>query len=302
MCMTPQIVNSSIDLKSIRKIQGGGTHSMILDDKGKLHVCGCNNKGQLGIHSKENKYSIISAPKTENVYIDIACGWDSTAAVDENKNLFVWGSNAFGQIGFNAKTFPYFTSPVALTLPLNEKIKKIAFGLRYMCILCDDQTIYIVGRWKFPQNHNVINHNDTNFYRIQKNHELKIKDIGSGTNHIICASSRSVIGFGDNKFSQSDPIKNLDENIKYIRSGWSHNGLLTENGNVYLWGRNSYGQLASTAIDRSEELILLSGIDDKITEFFLGSEHGIAITNIGCIYTWGWNEHANCGNDNTSNV
>lgn len=302
MCMTPHIVNSPIDLKFIRKMQGGGTHFMILDNKGKLHVCGCNNKGQLGIDSKENKSSIFAAPKTEIVYIDIACGWDSSAAIDENKNLFVWGSNAFSQIGFNAKTHPYFTSPVVLTLPHNEKVKKITFGLRYMCILCDDQTVYIVGRWKFPQNSEIIKHNDTDFHRIQINPELKIEDIASGANHIICSSSHSVTGIGDNKFCQSVSLTNLNERIKYIRSGWSHNGLQTENGNVYLWGRNSYGQLASTTVEKSKELVLLTGIEGEITEFFLGSEHGIAITNNGRIYTWGWNEHANCGNGDTSNV
>lgn len=306
MCETPQklsTIPSTLELKSIRKMQGGGTHFTILDDNGKLHASGCNTKGQLGIGSKESK-TPITAVINSNVFIDVACGWDSSAAIDANGVAYVWGSNAFNQLGFNSKTSAYFLEPVVLELPHKEKVQKIAFGLRYMCVLCDNQTVYITGRWKDSTNFDIIEYNDTGFYKLKPTPDMNILDISSGSAHIICSSDRFIYAFGDNKYCQgtSKSLSEENKSIRRIQCGWTHNGLQTDDGMVFLWGRNSYGQLAKTNIDRSDELQALTGINAGIDTFHLGSEHGLAISVEGDVFTWGWNEHSNCGNGNVNNV
>ena len=71
---------------------------------------------------------------------------------------------------------------------------------------------------------------------------------------------------------------------------------LTDDGAVYSWGRNNYGQCgrgselavnASGAIGR----VILPGNAQKIA---CGSEHGAAIVGDD-LYTWGWSEHGNLG-------
>lgn len=304
MCETPQKIppTPSLDWKSIRKMQGGGTHFMILDDSGKLHASGCNTKGQLGIGTTESK-TILCDVIDSNVFVDVACGWDSSAAIDAHGMVFVWGSNAFSQLGYNSKTSPYFVKPAKLELPLGEQVIKVAFGLRYMCVLCVNQTIYITGRWKDVNNFDIIQHNNTNFYRLKFTQKLIIADISSGSNHIICLTGHSVHAFGDNKYGQCT-LKSLaaNEKIKKIQSGWTHNGLQTDSGKIWLWGRNTYGQLADENIDISEKTLLLNGAANNIDSFYLGSEHGLAVTVEGQVFTWGWNEHSNCGNGNVENV
>lgn len=93
-----------------------------------------------------------------------------------------------------------------------------------------------------------------------------------------------------------------NEKIKKIQSGWTHNGLQTDSGKIWLWGRNTYGQLADENIDISEKTLLLNGTANNIDSFSLGSEHGLAVTVEGQVFTWGWNEHSNCGNGNVENV
>ena len=170
------------------------------------------------------------------------------------------------------------------------------------------QNIYIVGRWRFLDTcAGVITHNDTNFYKLLTPSNLTIKDISSGSNHIVCAgtddtASVVIIGFGDNKFLQCTKNRLENDDILCMRSGWSHNGILTTNGCVYLWGRNTYGQLANSQCDKSDEFLQLKGVHGKIEQFHLGSEHGLAVTEHKTVYTWGWNEHGNCGNGNETNL
>lgn len=303
MCATPTKVssNTSVQLKEIVKIRCGGGHVLILDKNNRLHACGWNNKGQLGLDSITDSYLITALPGLNGRIIDMACGWDSSAAIDENGQLYVWGSNTFEQLGFSAKKTDLKKS-VTLNLPNNEKVQKVSFGLRFMCILCECGTVYVTGRWKNTEQFDTVCQNDTNFYRLLPNHS-EITQISTGSNHFVCINDyNSVIGFGDNKFNQCQKQSLETERVKSLRSGWTHNGILTENGSAYLWGRNSYGQLGCSEIEASSCLSKLEGIEGKITNFHLGSEHGMIVNENGTVYTWGWNEHGNCGNGNETNV
>lgn len=281
---------------------------IILNKNGQMYGCGWNGKGQLAMCNTIDSFSWKPLVKIDSPIVDIACGWDSSAAIDQNGNLYVWGSNTFDQLGFSARFIDtLFTIPMILNLPLNERAKKVCFGLRYMCILCESQNIYIVGRWRYADNCKVIMHNDTHFYQILTPPNLTINHISSGANHIVCACTDStgssvIIGFGDNKFSQCTEQRLSDANIQCLRSGWSHNGILTGNGSVLLWGRNTYGQLASSDGDQSDKLVELKGIDSRVRQFHLGSEHGLVVTEANDVFTWGWNEHGNCGNANETNM
>lgn len=308
MCTTPTKVlptNTSVQLSEMVKIRCGGGHILILDKNNRLHACGWNNKGQLGLDSIADSYLITALSEFNAQIIDMACGWDSTAAIDENGQLYVWGSNTFEQLGFSAKkTASLFKVPVSLNLPSNEKVQTVSFGLRFMCILCDCGTIYVIGRWKYTDKFDTVCHNDTNFYRLLPSNHSAVTHISTGSNHIVCIDdSQSVIGFGDNKFYQRENRPIEKERVKSLRSGWTHNGILTENGSVYLWGRNSYGQLGrSSKIEASSGFSKLEPIEGKITNLNLGSEHGMIVTEHGTVFTWGWNEHGNCGNGDETNV
>lgn len=73
---------------------------------------------------------------------------------------------------------------------------------------------------------------------------------------------------------------------------------------MLLWGRNTYGQLGRHTglnIDFVRHPIRLV-VFEKFKDFYLGAEHGLAITNLGQIVTFGWNEHGNCGNGDVENV
>lgn len=199
-----------------------------------------------------------------------------------------------------------------LNLPLNEKVKKVCFGLRYMCILCENRTIYIIGRWRDQDSCKTICHNDTNFHQLMMpSPNLQVEDISSGSNHVVCkctdrttamATASVIIGFGDNKFLQCSQQQLNGIETRCLRSGWSHNGVLTENGIVFLWGRNTYGQCCSNIGDKSHTMIQLHGIQRQIQQLHLGSEHGFVVTDDGEIFTWGWNEHGNCGNGTETNL
>jgi len=71
--------------------------------------------------------------------------------------------------------------------------------------------------------------------------------------------------------------------------------LIVESGDVYTWGRNTYGQLGKSKeqLDfRPSKVPLL----ENIKHIVAGSEHSMALDKNGELWIWGWNEHGSCGN------
>lgn len=67
---------------------------------------------------------------------------------------------------------------------------------------------------------------------------------------------------------------------------------------------NHTNKLLSAGQETSKCVSKIHKIDctEKIEEFHLGSEHGYFITESRSLYSWGWNEHGNCGNGSTENL
>lgn len=93
------------------------------------------------------------------------------------------------------------------------------------------------------------------------------------------------------------PIKIVsDENtesIVEVSLGYSHSAAITENGDLYLWGDNTYGQLGNGTNEDSNIPIKIMNNVEKVS---LGYFHSAAITKNGDLYLWGHNSHGELGN------
>lgn len=306
MCETPQTIPIiPFELLQIKKIVGGGSHTIFLLNNGHIFGCGWNHKGQLAMENSNDHPNIVRL-KTVPEIVDVACGWDSTAAIDPDGLLFVWGSNAFGQLGYPTTTLKFSVQPLQLSMPDGDKVRSICFGLRHLAIWTDSDSIYFTGRIKFADQCTPLDWNGTKLWKLNKpnGNGDRVHVMASGQNHFVYANETNgkfiVRGIGDNRFGQSETIE-LPGSTKSLHSGWTHNAALCDDGHVLLWGRNSYGQLAT--VDTNSTAISRLDCGGRAVQCLqLGSEHGLAVCDMGSIYTWGWNEHGNCGNGSVNDV
>ena len=89
-----------------------------------------------------------------------------------------------------------------------------------------------------------------------------------------------------------------DVNIKSIEAGGGHSALLTESGELFLWGWNEHGQLGREEMDHQpcEPFPIISSLNIIVEKVALGYSHTLAIEkSTGHLHAFGSNSRGQVG-------
>ena len=113
-----------IGTRTWNNVYSGNEHTIAIRTDGTLWAWGSNNNGQLGDNTGVNKSSPVqigtlnnwsSASTTKNDF-----SYSNTAAIKTDGTLWIWGQNAYGNLGDNTvSSFAYRSSPVQLGTDTN---------------------------------------------------------------------------------------------------------------------------------------------------------------------------------------
>lgn len=132
-------------MDNVKHIALGTMHSAAITDSGELYLWGSNENGQLGngeIGSK--KYSTQPIKIMDNIS-QVSLGSVHSAALTENGELYMWGSNESGQLG--DKTIDYTKEPVKIM----DNVKQISLGYSHSAVIKTDGSLYVWGSNTFGQ-------------------------------------------------------------------------------------------------------------------------------------------------------
>ncbi|XP_045102157.1 X-linked retinitis pigmentosa GTPase regulator-like isoform X2 [Portunus trituberculatus] len=133
----------------------------------------------------------------------------------------------------------------------------------------------------------------------------KVVHIGCGRSHTIAACfSGGVYAWGHNGDGQLgtgdhvdhlSPVQilKLEAPAAGVAAGCAHSIVLTENGELYVWGNNNEGQLG---MDVGEQLTpALVTLPEPVVNVACGYYHNVATSVSGQVYTWGESDHGKLG-------
>ena len=126
----------------------GTRHSAIVDDKGKLYVCGAGDAGQLGTGSREKELLPKMVTAITEKVDEAACGIFHTIVLTKTGLVYSMGGNNFGQLGIGNKRSSIL--PVKIKDLEAYNIVRVAAG-HHSAALTDKGEAFIWGTGVFGE-------------------------------------------------------------------------------------------------------------------------------------------------------
>lgn len=308
---TPAKAATGLNGAELQDIAAGNENTLYLMKDGTVYTSGNGNHGTQGLGS--NRQKGVGAPEqipelTGIVAVD--CGFGHNIALDKDGHVWTWGKNSSGQVGNGTRKDAW--SPVCLSL---EQIVQVTCGGKF-CLALDSS-----GKlWGWGQNSNGVlgplNKKKQTQYvtepvEIEAVREIRITQIAAGSDvGYALDDAGNLWAWGRNDFYQlgsSEASGNSPEGIWQVEipepvsrviAYNAHTMAITANGNVYIWGSVSAGQMG---IGRKWTRSLPVCCWDKgnVIDGSVGSLICAILTEDGVNYTAGYNKYYQMG-DNTN--
>ncbi|CAN0858248.1 Ultraviolet-B receptor UVR8 [Linum grandiflorum] len=195
-----------------------------------------------------------------------ATTWMSSSSSSGSKFAALWGNGDYGRLGFGNLDSQSTPKPLFSSSFRNQTLKSISCGGAHTLFLTESGQVFATG----------------------------LNDFGQ-------------LGISDNPSYVTEPVavSVLDKEIVQISAGYHHSGAVTVDGELYVWGRNSNGQLglgkkAGKSVCLPTKVDLLSGISIKVVA--LASEHSVAVTDEGDALSWGGGNSGQLGHSCESGI
>lgn len=246
---------------------GGGAHSGAVVG-GKLLVWGRYNVGQLGLggtvgdaQSRLSPEAVPAFGASGTQVAAVSFNQNQSLAVRSDGTVFTWGANGSGELGLGDTT--QRTTPVQIA-GLTDAVYGV-LGYSHGLALRADGSVVAWG----------------------KNGLGQVGVAGDGTATDV--QTRPV------------PVSGLPGNVVEVLGGAEHSAALTADGTVYVWGRNSYGNLGIGTPDtlRHPVPMPVPGLTD-VVDIASGRDHILALKADGTVVSWGLGSSGQLGyGDNT---
>jgi alpha-tubulin suppressor-like RCC1 family protein len=246
---------------TVTGLAAGGTHSLILAN-GKVYAAGSDRFGQLGQGAVNgaNKASFTPVVMTSDIPAAVAAGGNHSLIVTTSGKVFACGDNTYGQLAQPATTSSSGTF-VEVNFPgLSTKIVSVAAGADHNLAVDENGGVWVWGRNNYGQlgkgNRSVAERNPS---KLNLGDGVFAESVAAGFSHsLILTTDGEVLGFGRNNSGQTGQVtttsvvtapspiyKGLIElsEIRSIAAGTDSSFAITESGQLYSWGYNTYGEL-----------------------------------------------------------
>jgi protein ATS1 len=263
------------------KIVAGANHTLLLTNSGRLYTTGANKYGQC---LRPPCDVIPGFTQVDGVWDDCAATWEGSIAIDKDGALWSFGSikNHDNLCGIRID-HSIATEADDGTNFGKSKFKHVFGGVQHFIAIGDGEAFgYGEGR-KGQLGAPTLS---------SKAVKIPLNDVvqaACGKDFSCLLSAKESITVYTTSLKHNLRSIPTCTSIKSINASWSTIAILHDSGEITSWGRSDHSQLHPPNLP-------------PISQLAAGSEHFVALASNNKVYSWGWNEHGNCGLETREDV
>uniref|UniRef100_A0A0N4Z0A5 Regulator of chromosome condensation domain-containing protein n=1 Tax=Parastrongyloides trichosuri TaxID=131310 RepID=A0A0N4Z0A5_PARTI len=288
---------------TIKSISSGRLHSLILTNKG-VYGMGDNSHGQCGFDNDKVEKDILKNRKYDvwcKINIDsdeeirkVHCILDTSFILTKSGKIYAFGLGVDGQVG-NGE-YGVFKEPYLIKGDLeNENVVHIGGSTDTLIALTSSGNIFLWGQNEYGQMDLITNELQLSIPRHFPINVGKITSTAAtGSSCIICNEKGEVfvwgsqiLGLGPRITKSVKPIQidskifsnvgSSDVFVKSVFAGSTSMGARTNEGNIFTWGANRYGELG-LGKKEIQNFPFPVFLPEEIKAVDLGYDHSLFIT------------------------
>ncbi len=281
-------------MDDVVQVAAGFGSSFAIKTDGSLWAWGNNYDAQLGDGTGEDKPTPI---KIMDGVTQVTAGYSHTLAIKTDGSLWAWGSNSNGQLG-NGESGS--GKKQSTPIKIMDDVNQVAAGHSHTLAIKTDGSLWAWGSNSYGQLGDGTTTPKTIPIKIIDN----ISQISAGSSHSVAISSDNILyswGINDYLGILVDGISNatlspvnIYNGVIEVDANYNNTIFLTSEGNIFVFGDNSNGQLG---YDNTDFNVPVEVPIDDVVNIAAGGNTSFAITGLNRLYGWGADRECEIGDE-----
>lgn len=277
--ITPRQVISGLGARRVRAVAVAKHHTVVATESGELFTWGSNREGQLGYTSVDTQPTPRRVSSLKSKIVAVAAANKHTAAVSDSGEVYTWGCNKEGQLGYGTSNSASNYTPRAVDYLKGKVFTQVTAAKYHTIVMGADGEIYTWGhRLVNPRRviiaRNLKKHGGTfmTFHRMER---LNVVSIAAGMVHSLALTEDGALFY----WISSDPDLKCQQlysvcasKLVSISAGKYWCAAVTSTGEIYTWD-------GKQGKDNPPVVTRLHGIK-RATSVSVGETHVLVVSSV----------------------
>ncbi|KAL6647001.1 hypothetical protein ACP70R_014441 [Stipagrostis hirtigluma subsp. patula] len=277
--ITPRQVTVGLGRKRVNVIAAAKHHTVIATDAGELFTWGSNREGQLGYPSVDTQPTPRRVSSLKQRIVAVAAANKHSAAVAETGEVFTWGCNKEGQLGYGTSNSASNCIPRMVEYLKGKVFRGVSAAKYHTIVLGVDGEVFTWGHRLVTPRRVVIarclkkgGNTNLKFHRMER---LQVISVAAGMMHSTALTADGALFY----WVSSDPDLKCQQifsmcgrNVVSISAGKYWTALATSTGDVFMWD-------AKKRKDETPVFTRVHGVK-RATSVCVGETHMLVLSSI----------------------
>lgn len=275
--ITPRRVTSGLGSRCVKTIAAAKHHTVLATEGGEVFTWGSNREGQLGYTSVDTQPTPRRVSSLKLKIIAVAAANKHTAVVSESGEVFTWGCNKEGQLGYGTSNSASNYTPRVVESLKGKDLVGVAAAKYHTIVLGADGEVYTWGHRLVTPKRVIVARNlkksGSTPLKFHRKIKLHVVSIAAGMVHSTALTEDGALFY----WASSEPDLRCQQlysmcgrNVVSISAGKYWTAAVTATGDVYMWdGKKSkdnpplvtrlHGIKKATSVSVGETHLLIVG-------------------------------------------